>query len=162
MHWHLTRCDQLRAGVAARAGTVLSTNALVIAGVALSLRSQRTDAFLITLAMAALACVVVSVSNAALTLMSVRNWQRQFGEPDTPSAFLYCYSETGETSQTFDGFRQRVTRASADDLLDFALAELWRCGRLHAYRYRRLRVATRWLLAALIFFLATGAASMLH
>jgi hypothetical protein len=44
--------------------------------------------------------------------------------------------------------------ASSEKVLDWALTELWRCGHLHEYRYRKLRVAMCWLLTALIAFLA--------
>jgi hypothetical protein len=164
VHWHLLRSDHLRSGVAARAGTLLSTNALVVAGIALafSLRSQQPNNVVIVIAMVALGCVVFSVGNAALALVTVRNWARQFGDYTTPPAFLYCYAETGRTSKSFEVFKRRVTTASADELLEFALAELWRCGRLHEYRYRKIRVAMFWLVAALVFFLAAAAASAIR
>jgi hypothetical protein len=164
VHWHLLRSDHLRSGVASRAGALLSTNALVVAGIALafSLRNQKPDAVVIVAAMVALACVVVSAGSAALALVSVRNWPRQFDDHTTPPAFLYCYAEIGTISRTFEAFKDRVTTASPDELLEFALAELWRCARLHEYRYRKIRVAMFWLVAALLSFLAAAAASALR
>lgn len=164
VHWHLLRSDHLRSGVASRAGTLLSTNALVVAGIALafSLRSQRPGAVVIVIAMAALGCVVISVGSAALALVTVRSWPRQFRDHMTPTAFLYCYAESSRTSKTFEAFKHRVIAASPDELLEFALAELWRCGRLHEYRYGKIRVAMFWLVAALVFFMAAAAASALR
>ena len=39
VHWHILRGDSLRSSVASRAGTLLSTNALVVAGIALAVGS---------------------------------------------------------------------------------------------------------------------------
>ncbi|ROO85459.1 hypothetical protein EDD29_3003 [Actinocorallia herbida] len=159
VHWHLLRGDQMRAGVAARGGTVLSTDALVVAGVAvvLSLSGGKPDIVLVLLALTVLGCVAISASNAVLALVTVRSWERHFGEPDTPTAPLYCFAEYGRAGESFEDFRRMATEAPSADVLDQAVAELWRCGRLHGYRYRRLRVAMLWLLAALVFLLVAAA-----
>ncbi|RAY13051.1 hypothetical protein DPM19_21340 [Actinomadura craniellae] len=162
VHWHLVRGDQLRAGVSARAGAVLSTNALVLAGIALafSLRSPRPDALVVAIALGILGCVALSVGNATLALVTLRSWERQFGDRNTPTAFLYCHVEADQASSAFKDFRRRVTTMSPEEHLDHALAELWRCGRLHGYRYRRLRIAVCWLLAALVLFPVAAAAAI--
>jgi hypothetical protein len=164
VHWHLLRSDHLRSGVASRAGTLLSTNALVVAGIAFafSLRSPRPGTVVVVIAMAALGSVVFSVASAALALVSVRSWERQFSDHMAPRAFLYCYAETRRISETFEAFKHRATTASPDEHLEFALAELWRCGLLHEYRYRKIRVAMFWLVAAIICFMAAAAASALR
>ena len=36
VHWHILRGDSLRGTIASQAGTLLSTNALVVAGIALA------------------------------------------------------------------------------------------------------------------------------
>jgi hypothetical protein len=164
VHWHIVRGDHLRAGVASRAGAVLSTNALVIAGIALalSLRSQKPNVALVVIAVAVLGCVVFSVSNAALALVTIRSWQGQFGGEGMHRSFLYSYAEIDEETNTFEGFKRRVTTTSSDELLEFALVELWRCGLLHGYRYRKLRIAMRWLRAALVTFLVVAAVSALR
>jgi hypothetical protein len=157
VHWHIARGDALRAGAATRAGAVLSTNTLVIAGVALafSLRNHRPSVVVIAVAIATLVCVVLSVGNSVLALITLRTWDSQFGRKQGPQGvFLYCHAEIGKGSDSFENFKSRVTTASAEELLEWALAELWRCGRLHEYRYQKLRIATRWLLVALIMFLA--------
>lgn len=167
IHWHLIRGDHLRAGVASRAGAVLSTNTITIAGLALifSLRSQKPTITVIVIAMAALSCVVLSVSNAVLALMTIRGGWHQFGSRGmgsaflSGSAFLYCYAEIAETSATFEDFKRKVTTISPEELLEFALVDLWRCACLHGYRYQKLRIAMRWLLAALVMFLAATVAS---
>jgi hypothetical protein len=164
VNWHILRSDHLRTGVSARASAVLSTNALLIAGIALafSLRNQKPDTVLVVIALVVLGCVVFSVGNAAMALVTVRNWESQFGEPETPTSFLYCYAEFDKRVSTFEEFRRKVVATSPEESLDFALAELWRCGRLHGYRYGKLRSAMLWLLAALFLLLIAAAASALR
>ena len=55
IHWHIRRGDNLRAAVAARVGAVLSTNALVVGGIALAfgLRNQRPNVIELVLALLA-------------------------------------------------------------------------------------------------------------
>ncbi|TYK44059.1 hypothetical protein [Actinomadura decatromicini] len=163
LHWHIVRCDHLRAGVASRAGAVLSTNALVIAGttLVLSLRDQKPDALLVAIALASLGCVAFSVGGAALALISLRSWRPQSRDQGTATSFLYCYVEADEVTNTFETFKHRALTASSDELLEFALVELWRCCRLYRYRYKRLRIAVCLLLAALVLFLAAAAVSAL-
>ena len=163
-HWHIVRGDSMRVGVASRAGAVLSTNALVLTGIALalSLRSQRPNAVVIVTAIVALGCVVFSVVNAALALITIRSWSRQFGDQVTPATFLYCQSELSGAVGTFEDFKRQVASTSPEEHLEFALAELWRCSRLHGYRYRKLRVAMCWLLAALVVFLVAAVATAIR
>lgn len=157
VHWHLLRGDSLRAGLAARAGTLLSTNALIIAGVALALGLNNRHSFspVLAVALATFVCVAFSVINASLVLMTVRPWHRLFRDTETPRPFLYSY--TGMTGGSFEEFKARLFAQSPERLLEYALVELWRCGRLHNYRYRKLRHAVRWLLAAAaLLFITIG------
>ena len=155
IHWQLLRGDGLRAGLASRAGSVLSTDALIVAGVALALgfRGQRPNPTVLVAALVTFACVAVSVVNASMALMSVRRWHKQFGRPDKPDWFLYSY--IGIAPLSFEEFKMRALSLSHHDLLELALAELWREAILHGYRYRKLRIAVRWLLIALGLLLAT-------
>ena len=65
-----------------------------------------------------------------------------------PEPFLYGY--TGMHG-SFEDFKARLSSQSPERLLEYALIELWRCGRLHSDRYRRLHHAVRWLLASVAF-----------
>jgi hypothetical protein len=151
VHWHILRGDSLRAGVASRAGTLLSTNALVIAGIALAFgpKNHKPDAAVMILAIGALGCVAVSVMHAALSTMTIRAWSRQFPKHQEHGGSAYSFVEIDSGARTFEDFKQRMTDQSADQVLEDALAELWQCAVLHRYRYMKLRVALRWLLAAL-------------
>ena len=158
-HWHILRSDSLRASVASRAGTLLSTNALVIAGAALALglKSHKPDTVVTILAIATLGCVAVSVMNASLAAVTIRRWARQFAKNKEHLGHIgppYSFAEIDSTTSTFEDFKRRMANQSVDRLLEEALGELWRCGLLHCYRYAKLRIALRWLLAALCFFLA--------
>ncbi|MEV7099669.1 hypothetical protein AB0M80_43280 [Amycolatopsis sp. NPDC051045] len=161
--WHLLRSDSLRAGVASRAGLVLSTNALVIAGIALafSVRSNKPGIIVTVLAIPALISVAVSAMNASLAIVTVRRWPRQFPMHERQVGPPYSFAELDAATSSFDGFRHRMIDQPTGQLLDDALAELWRCGVLHSYRYAKLRTALRWLLTALCFFLSAVTASAL-
>jgi len=166
VHWHIVRSDSLRASVASRAATLLSTNALVIAGIALALglKSHKPETVVTILGIAALGCVAASVMNACLAAVTIRRWPRQFSTHKQHVGHLgppYTFAEITSTTSTFEDFKQRMATQPLDQLLEEALAELWRCGLLHGYRYAKLRIALRWLLAALCFFLAVVTASAL-
>jgi hypothetical protein len=100
--------------------------------------------------------VAVSVVNASLVLMTVRRWHRHFRDTGAPQPFLYSY--TGMDG-SFEDFKAKVLSQSQERLLEYAMVELWRDGQLHTYRYRKLRRAVRWLLAALAFLFLTIAIS---
>jgi hypothetical protein len=157
IHWHILRGDNLRAAVATRAGAVLSTNALVVAGTALAfgLRNHRPDAIGLTLALVALGAATVSIMSASLALTTLRTWEQHFRGDEAPIAFPYSYAELEGNRGAFEDFKLRTLSIPPDQQLDNALAELWRCGRLHSYRYHKLRVAMRWLLVALLFLMLT-------
>ena len=163
VHWHIKRGDSLRASVASRAGTLLSTNALVVAGIALAfgLRSHKPGIVVTILAIAALGCVAVSVMSAAMATMTIVSWRRQFPRHQEYGGTPYSFVEIDSGAQTFEDFRQRMANWSAQQALDEATAELWQCGILHRYRYLKLRVALRWLLGALCLLLAAITASAL-
>jgi hypothetical protein len=152
VNWHILRGDGLRTGLAGRAGTLLSTDALIVAGVALAvgLRSPRAGYGVL----ATLACVGVSVVNASLVLVTVRRWRDQFPRTGAPEPFLYSYTGIEEDGN-FQEFKARLLATSRERLLEHALTELWRSGTLHDYRYRKLRLAMKWLIAAILLLFVT-------
>lgn len=156
VHWHILRGDGLRAALASRAGTLLSTDALIVAGVALAvgLRSQRAGYGVLAVSIVTLLCVGVSVVNASLVLVTVRRWGVQFADTGAPAPFLYSYTGIEEHG-SFEEFKTRLFATSRERLLEYAITELWRSGMLHDYRYRKLRRAMKWLLAAVLFFFIT-------
>lgn len=158
VHWHMLRGDGMRASLVNRAGSVLSTNALIVAGVALAvgLRNQRPGLSVLIAAFATLACVTASVVNASMVMVSLRPWRKDFKAASTPQPFLYSYVWAEDN---FAEFKDNVLSRSPERLLEHALVELWRNGNLYGYRYRKLRISLRWLLAALAFLLIAIALS---
>jgi hypothetical protein len=61
----------------------------------------------------------------------------------------------------FGAFKKEVLSQSPEELLEHALVELWRTGNLWNYRYRKLRIALRWLLGALAFLIVAIAVSVI-
>jgi len=156
VHWHILRGDSLRAALASRAGILLSTNALIVAGVALALglRNPAAGYGVLAVSVVTLLCVGVSVVNASLVLVTVRRWQDQFPDTCAPPPFLYSYTGIEEHGN-FEEFKTSLLATSRERLLEHAVTELWRSGILHDYRYRKLRQAMKWLLAAVLFLFIT-------
>jgi hypothetical protein len=158
VHWHMLRGDALRASLVNRAGSVLSTNGLVVAGVALALgfRNQHPSLAVLITALAALVCIAVSVLNASMVVVTLRPWRQHFKATNTPPPFLYSYAGM---RGDFETFKNKMFEQSPEQLLEHALVELWRGGNLHNYRYRKLRTSLRWLLGALAFLFVAIAVS---
>lgn len=165
VHWHILREDQHRAGVATRAGAVLSTNALVVAGTAVSFAargSQRPNLAILGSAGATLLVVAASVVFASLALIAPRVWVPRWDAIEG-NAFsqVYSYGYYGLTWGTFDEFRESVVNLSPEQQLRGAIIELWKAAYIHQVRYRKLRTATRCLPVAIVFLLVTVALTMI-
>lgn len=148
VHWHLVREDTQRTAVSARAGAVLSSNALIVAGTALafSLKGQRPlSLWALMPALSTLLLVAGSVIYATQALVMVRHTERRFSEPRSDASMLYNLSGISRRWSTFEEFRAAVMDQSQEQQIRGALDELWRISHLHLYRYLKLRRAT-WLL----------------
>lgn len=158
VHWHLLRNDQLRVSIAARAGSIMGANTLVVGGVAiiLTLGEQRPSVPALAGSLSALLCVAVSAVAASMALITLRQWHVHFTEPGWRRSFVYNSVRVDDVND-LESFRDRFLRQSDARRLDDALNELWRCGLLHDYRYKRLRLASQALLLS-IAFLVVGVA----
>jgi hypothetical protein len=156
VHWHLLRVDSLRSTVASRAGTLLSTNALVVAGIALAVGSgkHRPSVIVIMATLVTFVCVFGSVTSAVLAMVSTFHSSRQFPDHDGPAGTIYSFIE-GSGARTFEDFKEQRATESAEKILNDALQELWRTSQLHRDRYRWLRRGHRWLFVALLGLLIT-------
>jgi hypothetical protein len=157
VHWHILRGDSLRGSVASRAGTLLSTNALVVAGIALAVGSgtHRASVMVIVATVVTFFCVFGSVTSAVLAMVSTFSWNSQFPDQADSAGTIYSFVEHGSGSRTFEDFKQQRATESAEQILDEALRELWRISQLHRDRYRWLRRGQRWLFAAILCLLIT-------
>jgi hypothetical protein len=157
VHWHILRGDGLRSTIAARAGTLLSTNALVVTGIALAvgLRNHRPGVIVIVATVVTFVCVFGSVTSAVLATVSIFHWDRQFPDQAGSAGTIYSFVEHGSGAQTFEDFKQQRATESAEQILDDALRELWQISQLHRDRYRWLRRGQRWLFVALFCLLIT-------
>jgi len=156
VHWHILRGDSLRGSVASRAGTLLSTNALVVAGIALAVGSgnHRPGVIVIVATVATFVCVFGSVTSAVLAMTSTFHWKRQFPDQADSAGTIYSFVEHSG-ARTFEDFKQQRATESTEQILDEALRELWRISQLHRDRYRWLRRGQRWLFVALFCLLIT-------
>jgi hypothetical protein len=162
LHWHIIRSDSLRGSVASRAGILLRTNALVVAGITLALgwSSRRPGALLVTGLLVTFVCVGISITNAALANATVYRRRDQSPDQSVRPASIYSLVDY-DGSEAFEYFERHIASQTPEETLQEALRELWSCRHLHRYRYSRLRDALRWLLAALATLLITVALSVI-
>ena len=161
VHWHILREDQHRASVATRAGSVLSTNALIVAGTALAFsarNSLRPNPVIVVSALTTLLAVAVSVVFASLALIAPRvrglRWDAIEGNA---FSHVYSYGYYGFAWATFEDFRRSIVDLSPEQQLRGAIVELWKAATIHQIRYRNLRRATRCLPVAIGVLLLTVA-----
>lgn len=157
VHWHILRGDSLRATVAARAGTLLNTNALVVAGIALAVGSpsRRPGVVVIVATVLTFVAIFGSVACAVLATVAILHWDRQYPDQASPVGSIYSFVEHDSGASDFEEFKRQRATESAEKILDDALRELWQISQLHRDRYRWLRRGQRWLLAALVCLLVT-------
>jgi hypothetical protein len=157
VHWHILRGDSLRGSVASRAGTLLSTNALVVAGVAIAVGwgNHRPGVIVIVTTVVTFIGVFGSVASAILAMVSTFRWTHQFPDQADTAGTVYSFVEHGSGARTFEDFKEQRASESAEQILDDALRELWRISQLHRDRYGWLRRGQRWLFVALFFLLIT-------
>ncbi|MFG1792489.1 hypothetical protein [Nocardia sp. NPDC049149] len=152
VHWHLVREDAQRASISTRAGAVLSTNALVVAGTALAISlkgSRPLNPAVFVPALCTLLFVAASVVYATRALVMLRQTEVGFVEPRSGASMFYNLSGISRHWPTFEDFRAAAMNQSPEQQLRGALDELWRVSHLHLYRYLKLRRAA-WLLLASI------------
>ncbi|MFI9508404.1 hypothetical protein [Nocardia sp. NPDC052566] len=158
IHWHLIREDAQRTAISTRAGAILSTNALVVAGTALafSLKGHRALSLWVFMpALGTLLCVAGSVTYATQALVMLRRTERRFSEPRSDASMFYNLSGINRRWSTFEEFRVAVMNQSPEQQLRGALDELWRTSRLHLYRYLKIRHAARLLLTSIGLLMIT-------
>lgn len=76
-----------------------------------------------------------------------------FPENDLPAGLLFNPSDTVRHMKNFTDLRENVRVSGYQEILDFALVELWIVVRHHRYRYSKLRAAVRALRRAAVIFL---------
>jgi hypothetical protein len=135
----------------------LSTNALVVAGIALAvgLGNHRPGVIVIVATVVTFACVFSSVTSAVLAMVSIFHWDGQFPDQSGSAGTIYSFVEHGSGAGAFEEFKQQRAIEFAEQILDEALRELWQISQLHRDRYQWLRRGQRWLFAALVCLLIT-------
>lgn len=158
VHWHILREDQHRTNVSIRTGSVLSTNALLIAGTALALSvdgREQTQPAVAYSAVGTLTAVAVSVALATMALVTPKSWTPKSDDVDFGSSMAYAYGHYDHRWATFDEFRASIADLSAEQQLRGATLELWKAAYTHQYRYRKLRLSIHCLVCAIGLLLLT-------
>ena len=141
LRWHILRADSQRGGFWTRAATVLSADALVIAGAAVlvSVASKAAWWSLITAALP-LAAAMVSVYEASNVIGGVQDWGRTFPEKGSPAPMFYSLPETVKILGTYGQFRSAIADRSIESEAEDAASELWRISVRHLLEHHRAQL----------------------
>ncbi|GLY88419.1 hypothetical protein [Actinoallomurus iriomotensis] len=150
IHWFMERGDKQRASLAARAGTLVSANTLIVAGVAAFSTYHKPSVETIVGLLIVLLFILVSTFSAIRVLLNVREFAR-FNEEGLPSTLTYNSKFTLDRAKSYQEFRELFMTQTLEERVDSALVELWRNLRIQQFRYSWLRIAITW------FTLAMGA-----
>jgi hypothetical protein len=168
IQWHILRFDQLRSSVANRAAIVLSANALVIAGSAAfssrALESPTTRPIALKTATAVgilgvLLLSAASISYAIQALVNIRPWRKVHRE-NVPISMYYHHADTIRNSSSYGEYSNRFKLATREELLEYALTDLWVITRTLNLRNRKFRKAVQFLLASLMALVVTASFSI--
>jgi hypothetical protein len=150
LHWQIERYDRLRGSVASRASYVLSANALVLTGTALAVNQLHDKPLGLRISALGVAALVVGCVSASVwgSIGALATLSPRFQEGELARG-AYGWSTADRHSSTYEQFCEYL---AAEDSLEAARAELFVTMKQQAHRYRRLRLAMSFFLAALAGF----------
>jgi len=156
------RQDGLRASIANRAALVISADALLLASVTFSLETALSSASAFnavektTLMLAvgvAVILLALSLLYATTGVASVWKPTRQRYGNSLPQRLFFHADDSIKTLKRFEVFRERFMASTIDELLTYALAELWSMEKVYYDRYLMLIRSIKLLVLAIIPFL---------
>lgn len=161
--WLIERHDTLRESISSRAGIILSADALLITALIFTLDkiTAITDqgysdalriVFIICIAVSTIS-TIVSFIFTTNTIVSVWKTSRRTTNTKYHQRLFFNARDTLENFPTFSGFEHQFRELRRDQVLNFALGELWTAQSLYRQRYQSLRYSIRALLFSIIPFL---------
>lgn len=150
LQWHINRTDVQRSASWSRAGSVLSANALVVAGATVLARSSsQTNVAIVGATLLPFVAALLPTYEASTVIAGPRSFGRRLTNLGTPPSILYSMIDTPSMGENLETFKALIRSRSASDEIDGAICELWRLGLLHEARSRHLHRATRWFILAI-------------
>jgi len=157
--WLIERYDELRSSTASRASIVLSAAAILITGssflfekflVLIPQISLIERVVLIFVFLLSLTFQLASIGSSASAIVNVWKKSRKMIGGEIPPRLLFNARDTIETYETLEKFEQEFKSTDEEQILSFALGELWTITNSHHKRYQILRRATRLLLISIV------------
>lgn len=161
------RYDSLLSSLENRTATVISADALLLAGTTFLMDKVLSQAHQYPLSKQivigvciglALIMLVLSIVYAASGIANIWKTTRKIVGGDLPQPSLYFHSsDTVRVLNGFSQFEESFKSSSKEQMLAYALAELWLITNLNVRRYGRFQRAVRLLLFSVVPFLAAYA-----
>jgi hypothetical protein len=164
--WLIERYDGLRASMANRAAMVLSADALLLAGVTFLLDKTLSGAtqtsyferlfFLLSIA-TTIICLSLSIVFAASAIAFVWKTSREsLGMKSLPPLWFFHARDTATHFKDLTEFEREYRATTKEQMVRYALGELFLITRTHYQRYQPFRQSIRLLLIALAALLVSG------
>jgi hypothetical protein len=163
--WLIERNDALRASIANRAAIVISTDALLLAGVTFLLDKTLSGQIQyeiekIVLSVSIGATVILlalSIVYATTGIASIWKLSRKIvkDKEHLPKRDFFHAIETVETHEKFKPFAEKFEASDTKQMIERALSCLWSVETLYHRRYQSLRKAVKLLLFSIIPFVVS-------
>lgn len=157
------RYDALLSSLESRTATVISADALLLAGTTFLIDRVLSQAYQYPIPMQVFigACISLTLVMLALSIVyatsAIANiWKttHQIIGDDLPQPSLFFHSsDTTKTLKGFSLFQESFTSSSKEQMLTYALSELWLITNLNVRRYKSFQWAVRLLLFSVVPFL---------
>ena len=159
----IERYDQLLGSLESRAATIVSADALLLAGITFLLNqvwSQGDQTFSIRQIVLgisiglSLIALVLSIVYAATSIARVGRITRKIADSNSSSPNLFFRPRaTVDEFKEFSDFEKHFRSSDKEQMLTYALSELWLLTNLNTRRYRTFQWAVRLLLFSIVPFL---------
>ena len=163
----IERYDNLLTSLESRTATVISADALLLAGTTFLVDKILSQAYQYPLSKQifisisiglALVALALSIAYAASGIVNVRRTTREIVGGDLPQPSLFFRaSDTVKVRKGFPHFEDSFMSSSKEQLLTYALSELWLITNLNVRRYRPFQRAVQLLLFSVVPFLVAYA-----
>ena len=159
----IERYDTLRGSIANRAAIILSANAILLGATTflidkvLANPQQSSSTKLISILSIAATVILLALSIAYATSVIANIWRtsRNTLEIRSPDRLFFHAKETVEKFEDFNSFEEGFRMMTQDQLITYALSELWSLGKNYRRRYGIMGQAIRYFLFSIFPFVVT-------
>ena len=170
VRWLIERVDGLRSSASNRAAIVISADAIFLTGATFLLdkflslsRNNSLPARIMFLGsmMLGIVFLILSIINATNAIAFVWKTSKQaLASQSLPDFLFFRPRDTEMALPDLDSFRAEFSRSTKEQMIGYALGELYIAGRVHTKRYKNLRQSIRLLIIA-VFSISLSIVSFL-